>query len=167
MSAIESSLPFDPTAFRSAWPELRRMCLEEWPAVKPEALDATEGDPNRVIDAIAAATDHTRARVRKHLGELSEVAGVGASGLEAKLVRLLHRLEAQAEPMVDGAARAREKAAAIAAHIEAAGRDAINDVKEVVPQAEEKMRENLWTSLLAALGVGLILGLIVGLSRSR
>ena len=73
---------------------------------------------------------------------------------------MLHRLEKHVEPV-------QEQARQQARQLRERGQHLAADVREAVPQAEEKLKENFWTTLLAALGIGVILGLLMGGSRGR
>lgn len=141
--------PFSLTDFADLFDDVRPLILAEWPTLDAKALDATNADVDAIITLVAANTKHSKALVRKHLSEMAEVAGVGAVGVEARLLRLLHLLEHQLEPLQEG------------------GRWAMEEMRQSMPQAKKKMRENLWTSMLASLGVGVLVGLVVGLTRGR
>jgi hypothetical protein len=161
MSEIALDLPFDADGFTAAFAEhIRPLILEEWPEVDAAALDATGGEPQAVIRAIAAATQHSKVLIRKQLAELAEVAGVGATGLEGRLLRVLHYLEGKASPVQEGAEKLvedlRERGASVG-----------KQVGRKMQDAEGTLKENLWVTLLGALGLGLLVGLIVGLSRGR
>lgn len=158
--AEATALPFSPEGFTAAFPQIRPLVLDQWPEVDADALDGTEGDPDAVVVLVADATQHTKALVRKQLGELAEVAGVDASGIEARLVRLLHYLEGKAEPVAGEAKR-------LADTVRERGEDVGKQVAGKVHEAEDTMKDNLWMSLLAALGLGLVAGLLVGLTRGR
>ena len=160
MSDTTLQFPFSEEAFRSNFGEVRRLVLEEWPQVDSDALETTEGDPHEVITLITTTTGHSRVLVRKHLAEIAEVAGVEASGLEARLVRLLHYLEDRAEPVGQEAKR-------VATQMRDQGEKVGRQVAGTVHEAEDKMKENLWVSLLAAMGLGVLAGLLVGLTRGR
>lgn len=159
--------PFSNEGFAASFDRIKPLIREEWPAIDEEALDATEADPAKIVALVADRTEHSKALVRKHLGEIAEVAGVGAANFEQRLVRLIHLLEEKAEPVQQGVANARKQATKLVHDVEERGGQLIDEVKQTVPKAEEKMKDNLWTSLLAALGVGVLLGLIVGLTRGR
>ncbi|MFT4977555.1 MAG: ElaB/YqjD/DUF883 family membrane-anchored ribosome-binding protein [Myxococcota bacterium] len=176
---------FDRVAFVRAFADrVSPLVIEEWD-LDEEAVAQTEGDPDQLVALVVAKTDSSKALARKHLTEIAEVAGVKARGLEARLVGLISRLEKATAPVQERVARTQEAFHERAARTGEAlqdratrtgealrelseqGQHVIEEVRQAVPQAEEKVKENLWTALLAALGVGLLLGLVVGLSRGR
>lgn len=152
--------PFSREGFASAWGDVRSLLMEEWPQLDQARLDATEADPDKVVDLVTKSTDHSKALVRKQLGEIAEAAGVGAKGIEQRLVRLLHKLEQASEPVVTGAQKTVQQ-------LGERGQVIVDNAQQVAGRAEEKVKEHPWTALLAALGVGLLLGLLVGLTRGR
>lgn len=158
--ASPMDFPFSREEFREGFPEIRRLVLEEWPNLDAEALDATEGRVDAVLELVVSATQHSRVLVRKHLAEIAEVAGVQANGIEERLVRLLHYLEDKAEPVGREAQR-------LASDVRDRGEQVGRQVATKVHDAEDTMKDNLWVSLMAALGLGLVAGLIVGLTRGR
>ncbi|MFT6159514.1 MAG: hypothetical protein ACJAZO_000482 [Myxococcota bacterium] len=160
MSDATLSFPFSEDAFRGSFAEVARLICEEWAAVDRETLDATEGDPQKVLDVVVAATGHSKVWVRKHLAEIAEVAGVDASGIEARLVRLLHFLEDKADPIGQEAQR-------LAGQVREHGVSVGKTVAGSVEEAEATMKDNLWVSLIAALGLGVLAGLVMGLTRGR
>ncbi len=160
MSDAALTFPFSEDAFRGSFSEVARLICEEWPKVDREALDATEGDPQKVLDTVVAATGHSKVLVRKHLGEIAEVAGVDASGIEARLVRLLHFLEDKADPIGQEAQR-------LAGQVRDRGVSVGKTVAGSVHEAEGTMKDNLWVSLIAAMGLGVLAGLIAGMTRGR
>lgn len=141
MSTSETATDGSKARFAS----LSALISAEWPQVPPEALTATAGDLDEVINLVAERTEHTRAYVRRQVEELSRLAdekGVPRSAAEVEA--LVGRLEA----------RTRE----LAQQVE----------REVLPKLEAKAKENLGRSLLTALGIGFILGLLFGgLFRGR
>lgn len=126
---------------------LKPLLREEWPELDEAALDETGGDRAALIALIATRTEHSKALVRRQLGELEEIArkGKGRAGLEQleKLEAAVRKLEGQAQDVVS--------------HVK----------KDLVPQAETRVKENLITSLLGALLIGMLLGLIMGGRRGR
>ncbi|MEL6346457.1 MAG: hypothetical protein AAFV53_25325 [Myxococcota bacterium] len=157
------SFPFDRQMFVTAFADsVQPLILKEWPDLSADALSQTGGDPEKVVDAIAAQTDHSRALIRKHLVEIAQVAGVGATGLETRLLELIRQLE-QTAGLQERAERTREAVRELGEQ----GKHVIEEVRQVVPQAEEKMKDNVWTVVLAALGLGMLVGLVVGLTRGK
>lgn len=127
---------------------IRALLREEWPVLDDEALDATGGDREQLVALIAERTEHSRALVRRQLAELEQLSTksrAARAGLEQ-----LERLEAAVRKL------------------EGEASEVVNRVKkELVPQAESRVKENLLSSLLGALLVGLVLGLIMGGRRGR
>lgn len=176
---------FDRSAFAASFADkIQPLVVDEW-GLSADAVAATEGDPDKVVALVVAETESSKALARKHLTEIVEVAGIKARSMEARLQALIGRLEAATGPMQARAAETqealRERASQTqevlrerAARTQEAfrelseqGQHVIEEVRQAVPQAEEKVKENLWTALLASLGLGLLLGLVVGLSRGR
>jgi ElaB/YqjD/DUF883 family membrane-anchored ribosome-binding protein len=136
------SAEFTPEGFRERFDGLVALIREEWPALDEGALRACAGDLGRTVDLIAAHSDHTKVKVRRDLGELWTLAGGnGASSPRAALDALLQKLEGKVEKAV-GQVRA-----------------------EVLPKAEDTVRDHLWTSLAIAAAVGFVLGVLTGVSR--
>lgn len=154
------AFPFSEDAFRGAFTEVSRLICEEWPQIGREALDETDGDAQKVLELVVGVTGHSKVMVRKHLGEIAEVAGIEASGIEARLVRLLHFLEDKADPIGQEAQR-------LAGQVRDRGVSVGKSVADSVQEAEGTMKDNLWISLITALGLGVLAGLIVGLTRGR
>ncbi len=152
--------PFDRDSFAAAFGDVKKLILDEWPDVPSEALDATAGDPDNVVELVTKSTQHSKALVRKHMAEIAEVADIDSKTLEGRMVRLLHRLEQKTEPVVSGARAAVSELETQSARLR-------KDAGALQHQAEDKIKDNLWQSLIAALGVGLLLGLVVGLTRGR
>lgn len=167
---MTSGFGFTEDAFRERWPEIEALVRDEWPDVDSTALARTEGDPEAVVGVLASATDHTRTLLRKQLGELADVAGVGG-GLEVRLSRFLRRLEAESQAVGAQASQAREQAEEVLGDVRRRGQELADEVRreatERVPDVEERIKSNVWTSLLAALGLGVLLGMLVGGGRGR
>jgi ElaB/YqjD/DUF883 family membrane-anchored ribosome-binding protein len=160
----ENGFPFSREMFVGAFDEIKPLLLEEWPELDAASLDAIDGDPDEVVELVAKQTQHSKTLVKKHLAEIAEVVGVDAATLEQRLVRLLHLLEAKVGPVQDRVRDTTDRAKTAFEDFEDEGKRLLGEVKDSVPRAEEKLRENIWVSLFAALGLGLLLGLIVGLS---
>ena len=123
------------------FPTLRPLILEEWPGLDAAALDATEGDEDRLLTLITELTGGARTRARRQLDDLRALAAKDRAAQAAdRLETLLRRLEGQAQDL-----RGRVQ-------------------NDLVPEAEKKVKENLLMSLAIALGFGLLLGLLLGSS---
>lgn len=165
---------FDRDAFVQAFDgKVRPLVLAEW-SLDADAVDETGGDPDAIVALVTAETESSKALVRKHLTEIAEVAGVKARGLEARLTRLISRLEGATAPVQERVTQTQQaiqdravRTTEALRELSEQGHHVIEEVRQAVPQAEEKVKENLWTALLAALGLGVLLGLVVGLSRGR
>jgi ElaB/YqjD/DUF883 family membrane-anchored ribosome-binding protein len=135
-------------AFQADFEAVVPLIREEWPDVEKDALDGTGGSLDKVVALVAAKTEHTKALVKRQLSELHEL----SQKSEKKPMNLesaLEDIEARARDLLD--------------KIEAKGGEAAEHIKrEVVPVAEEKVKENLLTSLLITLGLGFILGILFG-----
>lgn len=181
MGQVEGAAPssgfafeFDRDAFVEAFVgKVRPLVLAEW-ALDEDAVDETGGDPDAIVALVTAKTESSKALVRRHLTEIAEVAGVKVRSLEARLTRLISRLEGATAPVQERVSQTQQAIQARAVRTSEAirelseqGHHVIEEVRQAVPQAEEKVKENLWTALLAALGLGVLLGLVVGLSRGR
>lgn len=121
--------------FQQHFERLRAAILAEWPKLDPDALDATGGDLDAVVELISAISGHTRAFVTAQLDELQRL---GDSGWVRGLEGALGRLEARAKEL----------------------RAQVPD--ELAEAATRRVRERPLESLLMALGLGVILGLILG-----
>lgn len=131
------------SAFNAPIEALRALILREWPQLDAEAVNAAGGDRATLAQLVADATDHTRAWAENQLRELDELAAAQRRPFADRLDHVLRQLEGRAE---DAASRVKQ---------------------EVVPQAEQKIKENLLTSLLIVLGFGFLVGLLVGGSIGR
>ena len=132
-------------AFKSAFAAVSALIRQEWPSIDARALDATGGDLDQVVELVAAKLERTKASVKKQLAELHALA-TSTDKVEAKVSTL--------QAMVD--------------KLEARSREIAERVKkEMLPQAEERVRNNLWTSLLIALGLGMLIGLLLRIGGSR
>lgn len=140
MATAATNDPIAADRFRETYPELKPLLLQEYPQIDAQTLDANNSDPEKLINFIAKKTDHTRTKVRRDIDELSQI--VRANG-EGRLRRAMHVLEERSQEL---ATRFQE---------------------EIVPKAEQQMREYLWTSVFSALGVGVVIGLLFGLTRGR
>lgn len=141
--------PISAETFKSSFGALEAAILAEWPAIEREALAATAGELDQVIDLVALKTEHTRTLVRRQIAELAQLCEGGEgpkAAAESKQSRAERLLEAWQKRTQDLAKELREN---------------------VLANAEKKVRENVLTSILVALGLGLVLGFLFGGLRRR
>lgn len=156
-----SLLPLTSDQFQANFEAIAPLILEEWPSLSSDRLRATAGDLDRTVDCIAEVTDRTRVMVRRQLRELYQIAvlepppspplrlaerltGLANGTLsESDLKQTVHLLEERTEELLKQFKR------------------------EVLPELDEKVRNNVGGSLLTALGIGFILGVLFGGSRGR
>lgn len=134
------TMAFSPEAFREALDgPLAMLIMEEWPSITRAELDDTSGDVEATVSLIAAKTESSRTRIRRHLGAwmvLIEESGIATA------------------PSV------------FEQYLRSKGRNFMDGAMEALPSPAQTMRENLLASLLVAAGVGLTIGFVVGL-RNR
>jgi ElaB/YqjD/DUF883 family membrane-anchored ribosome-binding protein len=138
-------------AFKRAFGAITPLVLEEWPDLDPKALEATEGDFDRVTSLLAEHTDRTRVTVRRKLAELLVVA--------ERPARRANGAEVAADRPKPAVEQMDELFAAIRRLESFAADEAKRVSTKVIPAAESRVQKNPWVSLLFALGLGLILGL--------
>lgn len=126
-----------------AFIRLSKLIREEWPSVDEEALAATGGEHDRVVELVAARTEHTHALVRRHLEELKQL----ARERPAKS-RFVEDAEAALQRL---GARASELARELQG--------------QAVREAKRQVDSKPLVSLLTALGVGLLIGLFLAGGR--
>ena len=129
--------------FKSAFNDISALIREEWPEVEEAELADTGGELDDVVTLVAAKTEHSKVLVKRHLGELAQVAGSGGH-------RTIERLRGALEDIEGRTKRIVEYARSDLAH-----------------DAGEKVRENVWVSLLVALGFGFLVGMLVRGGRGR
>ena len=152
---------FSAESFQENFSSVIPLILEEWPQVKQDALVATNGELEPVVEQIATLTEHTHTMIRRHLRELYNIAvpvTLSSSSRSRQfqdssspssdqplsdIDRVLQLLEKRTDELV------------------------VEFKKEVLPELSEKARSNIGTSLLTALGIGFILGLLFGGGRGR
>lgn len=122
---------------------LKERIKARWPEVDEAALDATAGDLEQIAELLGRLTDRSRSAIRAQLDDLSVAARGSADENLARLAATLERLEARADDL--------------GARIQ----------KDLLPRAEEKVKENLLVSLLVALGLGFVIGIVFGVSVGR
>lgn len=122
---------------------LKERIRARWPEVDEAALDATAGDLEQIAELLGRLSDRSKTVIRAQLEELSLAARSGTDENLARLAATLERLEARADQLGQ------------------------QIHKDLLPRAEEKVKENLLVSLLVALGLGFVLGLVFGVSVGR
>lgn len=138
--------PFSAETFKSSFSALEAAILAEWPTVDRDALAATAGELDQVIDLVAVKTEHTRTLVRRQIAELAQIVDGAPAPGSAKQSRTEKLLEAWQKRTQDLAKELREN---------------------VLANAQKKVKENVLTSILIALGLGLLLGFLFGGLRRR
>jgi ElaB/YqjD/DUF883 family membrane-anchored ribosome-binding protein len=129
--------------FRQGFEATQVLIREEWPALGTDALAATGGELDKVVELVAAQTEHTKAVIRRQLAELHQLGREGAAK-KSQVDELLGALEGRADRVVS--------------YLKG----------EALPKAESTIRNNLLASLLVAAGVGLLVGLLLrGFGRDR
>lgn len=147
--------------FKANFEAIAPLILEEWPTISSQNLMATDGELDRVVDCIAAATERTRVLIRHQLRELYHLAVVEPaqprrSHLSERLSQLADRSlsESDLKQTLD--------------LLEERTEDLLRQFKkDVLPELNEKVRNHVGGSLLTALGIGFVLGLLMGGSRGR
>src|SRR5690606_12099347 len=119
--------------FKSTFPEINPLILQEWPEIDHKSLVSTDGDYEKVVELVAKTTERTKTLVKKQLDELSQIAQ--GDSAESRIQRMLARLE--------------EKSHELAGY-----------VKEKLPSAEQKVRDHLLISILVTTCFGFLLGFI-------
>lgn len=133
MSASNGTLTKD--SFKTSFTDLGPLIVQEWPEVDSDSLDGTEGDLDKVVTLVAQKTEHTKTLVRRQLTELSKMAA--DNGAEGRLKALIKRLE--------------DKTSEISGRVR----------ENMLPAAEQKVRDHLVVSLLVSAAFGFLVGVIV------
>jgi ElaB/YqjD/DUF883 family membrane-anchored ribosome-binding protein len=122
------------------------LVVEEWPGLAREAVNALAEDREALTALIAERFDHTKALVRKKLGELERLVGT-AEGREQSAERVEQLLE----------------------ELRAKSEEATKYVRdELARDARIQVREHPLVSILMAVTFGLLLGFFLrGLGRGR
>lgn len=150
-----------PDRFKANFKAIVPLILEEWSDLSPDNLASTDGELERVVDCIATLTDRTRALIRRQLRELYQLALLESA--PPKTTRLSERLtqltnskltETELKQTID---LLEERTEELLAQFK----------KEVLPELNDKVRNNVGGSLLTALGIGFILGFLLGGIRGR
>lgn len=130
--------------FKSTFTDLHPLILAEWPEVDEKLLVGTEGDLEKVVELVAKKTEHTKTFVKKQLDELSQVAVSEVEDAETRIRRMLTKLELKTHE--------------ISGYVK----------ENMLPGAEQKVRDNLLVSLLTTVCFGFLLGFIFrGFGRGR
>lgn len=122
---------------------LKERIKARWPEVDEAALDATAGDLEQIAELLGKLGDRSKTVIRQQLDELAQSARSSADESLARLTATMERLEARANQLGQ------------------------QIHKDLLPRAEEKVKENLLVSLLVALGLGFVIGIVFGVSVSR
>jgi len=133
MSASNGTLTKD--SFKTSFTDLGPLIVQEWPEVDSDSLDGTGGDLDKVVSLVAQKTEHTKTLVRRQLTELSRMAA--DNGAEGRLKALIKRLE--------------DKTSQLSGRVK----------DDMLPAAEQKVRDHLVVSLLVSSVLGFLLGVIV------
>ena len=126
-----------PEGFRDRFETLIPSIQREWPAVARQALGATRGSFDEVVEVIASQSGRTATVVKDQLLELLEVAG----GQTSRLAENLAPIEAQLESLLDE----------------------LNS--SLRPRIEKPVRERPLLAIGIATGVGVLLGLLLASGR--
>lgn len=128
--------------FKSSFSDLGPLILGEWPELDKKSLDGTDGDYEKVVELVAKATERTKTLVKKQLDELSQMAK--ADSTDSRIHRMLANLEAKTHE-ISGFVR-----------------------QNMLPNAEQKVRDHLLVSMLVTTCIGFLLGFIFrGFGRGR
>lgn len=126
-----------PEGFRDRFETLIPSIQREWPAVARQALEATRGSFDEVVEVISSQSGRTATVVKDQLLELLEVAG----GQTSRLAENLAPIEAQLESLLDE----------------------LNS--SLRPRIEKPVRERPLLAIGIATGVGVLLGLLLASGR--
>ena len=66
------------------FPALQLLICDEWAEVDAKALEATEGDYDKVVALVASSTEHSKTLVKRHLAELVQIATEDAANRAAR-----------------------------------------------------------------------------------
>jgi len=115
---------------------IKPLILERWPAIDVHALDATNGDPEKVV-ALVAKTADQQDLVRLMLRELAAQAQEGPLSLTGRLQHVVQSLELRSQEIT----------------------------RRAEHRAEQAFTGNLWRNLLIVLVTGLLAGFVLGFTR--
>jgi hypothetical protein len=150
-----------PDTFKANFEAIAPLILEEWPSMSPESLMATEGELDQVVDHVSSVTDRTRLLVRQQLRELYQLSVIAPappprSRISERLTKLANGTLTDSD-LNTTLTLLEERTEELLGQFK----------KELLPELNEKVRNNVGGSLLTALGVGFILGLLLGGNRGR
>jgi ElaB/YqjD/DUF883 family membrane-anchored ribosome-binding protein len=131
------------TAAPAPFAALKERIKARWPDVDEAALDATAGDLEQIAELLGHLSDRSKTAIQQQLEELSRAARTSTDENLARLSATLERLEARADQLGQ------------------------QIHKDLLPRAEEKIKDNLLVSLLVALGLGFVIGIVFGVSVGR
>ena len=138
MRSNGNAAPLAAEEFRTRFSSVGPLIREEWPQIDPVALDATDGELQRVVDLVANETEHTRTLVKRQLAELHEIAGEDSPAENFERVRkVLDDIQGKTSDMIDYVR------------------------KEMAEDAKLKVSDHPLVSLLIALGFGVVLGFLL------
>jgi len=145
-------------AFAKAFPGLQPLICAEWAEVDAKALEATEGDYEKVVALVSSATEHSKTLVKRHLAELLQVASEDAAKPAAG--------STPSESAVGAAQRSLQEALRV---LQAKANEVADYVRnQALTDAKTKVEQHPLVTLLMAVGLGLILGFLLrGLGRDR
>lgn len=138
-------------SFRDDFTRIRPLILEQWPQIDGDALEQTQGDYDLLVSLIATETEHSKALVKKQLGEISDVAQAKSGDKDEEQDNEIKRLQG----MVD--------------RLTARSQEVSNYVREqMLVDARGQVNKNPLVALLMAVGLGFVVGFILrGLGRGR
>jgi ElaB/YqjD/DUF883 family membrane-anchored ribosome-binding protein len=149
-----SAMVLSPKKFRKKFDRLTPFILQEWQQLESDALAATEGNLDSVVNYITSQTKHSRTLIQQHLTELYQLVKSEKNKKVETIQTDLVELQDQVIPSVEKTLDALEKRAeTVLAQLEE---------KLLLPEVKERVREKPGMSLLTALGIGFLIGLIVG-----
>lgn len=138
-------------SFRDDFSRLRPLILEEWPQIDGHALEQTNGDYDLLVALIATETEHSKALVKKQLGEIVDVVQAKGTAKDEEQDAEIKRLQRMVDRLT---ARSHE----------------VSDYvrKQMLEDARGQVAKNPLVALLMAVGLGFVLGFILrGLGRGR
>jgi hypothetical protein len=146
-------------ALAKAFAAVQPLICSEWPAVDAKALEATEGKYDEVVELVASTTEHSKTLIKRHLGELVQIAQEDAP-----------KPAAGAECCGDSALGAAQRSLQEALRIlQGKATEVSNYVRnQALTDAKHKAEQNPLVTLLVAIGLGFIFGFLLrGLGRDR
>jgi ElaB/YqjD/DUF883 family membrane-anchored ribosome-binding protein len=134
MAASNGATAAASKSFAAPFADVVPLILEEWPDVAQTDLDGTDGEYDKVVTVVAKKTEHTKTLVKRQLEELDKMASEASH--EGRLKAALHRLEGKTHE--------------IGEYVKT----------QMVPNAEQKVRDHLLISMLTTAAFGFLLGFI-------